>query len=208
MQKVVPAILTDSIKDLEKKLQSLQDATKWVHIDIMDGKLVPNQSFDVSKWNPAITYAFEMHLMVENPQEYLEDCARIGAKRVLIHAESVSPNETIQEMKKYEFERGMVLNIETSIDVLSEVAEDIDSAMLMSIHAGFQGQPFLPESLEKIQQTKERFPNLILGIDGGMSKVNIKTVFEAGADYIIIGSKVITAENPAVALRSVQEMVQ
>jgi ribulose-phosphate 3-epimerase len=208
MQKVVPAILTDSAEDLERKLQSLQGASEWVHIDIMDGSFVPNQSFNLKEWSGAEDYSIEIHLMVSNPIEYLEDCKRIGAKRVLIHVESENSDEAIEKREEYGFEIGLVLNIETPIDTLSGLSGDIDSAMLMSVHSGFQGQPFLPESLGRAKETKERFPDLLLAMDGGMSRTNIKKVFETGVDYIIIGSKVIAAEDPVAALRSVQEMVQ
>ena len=208
MQKVVPAILTDSVEDLENKLQVLKGESEWIHIDIMDGEFVPNQSFDLKEWGGTESYSIEVHLMVKNPLQYLEDCKRIGADRVLIHAEIENYSNAIERMKEYEFEIGLVLNVGTPVEVLSASSGDIDTIMLMSVHPGFQGQPFLPEALSSAREVKERFPDLALGMDGGISKDNIKEVFDTGVDYIIIGSKVISSEDPVYVLRSVQEMVQ
>jgi ribulose-phosphate 3-epimerase len=210
MQNIVPAILTQGIADMDEKIEELQEATKWIHIDVMDGVFVPNTSFDLALWNSfPKDIDLEVHLMVDTPTAYFKDCERIGAARVLVHAEaSEDISAVLDEIKQYSFEKGIVLKADTALDNLTVIAGRVDSVMLMSVVPGFQGQSFIPSSIERIKEVKKQFPDLLLGVDGGIDKTNIAEVFSAGADYTIIGSKIVKAENPKDALRGFQDMIQ
>jgi len=201
MQKVIPAILTSDPADLREKLQSLKEHTKWVHIDIMDGKFVENASITLSQLGEASQhFNIEIHLMVQEPEKYFEDCAAIHAKRVICHWEANKPDLS----GEHPFQKGIALNPETEIPIFET---EPDSILLMSVHPGFQGQEFIPSVLEKAKQIREKFPEMLIGMDGALGEENIKQAFEAGINYAVVGSTIIKAQDPAQALKNLEEMV-
>ncbi len=209
MQKVVPAILTADPVDLQGKLTILKGHTNWIHIDIMDGKFVPNTSVSLFELGEAYEYFnLEIHLMVTDPEKYFEDCKAIGAKRVIFHFEATeNPAHVLAEIEKYEFQKGIALKLETSPNALAPFQERIGSILLMSIEPGFQGQDFVPSVLEKAKETKRLFPNRALTMDGGIGEENIKDAFAAGVDYVVVGSRIVKTENPPEALRKLEAIV-
>lgn len=210
MQKIVPAILTQDPADLRQKLELLRGHSKWLHIDIMDGTLVPKSTVNLFELKEASKFFnLEIHLMVEDPFKYFEDCSGIGAKRVIFHGEAVQATEPIfSKLDSYEFQKGIVLNRETSLELVSAYAQKISSIVLMSIEPGAQGRPFDVAVLSKARKAKEMYPHLMLGVDGGIGKENIQSVFASGVDYAIVGSEIIRAENPLEVFKSLEEMVQ
>ncbi len=210
MQKIIPAILTADSEELRKQFSILRGNTNWLHIDIADGTFVKNQSISIFELQEAYKYFnLEIHLMVKNPERYFEDCDSMGAKRVIFHYEAVSNiTETQEKSAHYQFHTGIALNPETKLEVLNSVKERISSLLLMSVHPGFQGQEFIVSSLEKAREARKMFPEMLIGIDGGIAKENIKEVFSAGASYAIVGSKIVKAENPVEALRELEEMIK
>ncbi len=209
MQKIIPAILTNDPQELDVMLNALKEQTNWVHIDIIDGKFVENTTVNLFALEEAHQYFnLEIHLMVQNPEKYFEDCEAIGAKRVIFHYEATNNIEKVLQIGALKFQLGIALNPETSADVLKNVQGKFDTILLMSVHPGFQGQPFAPEVLGKIKNARELFSNLTLGVDGAVSKENIKEIFSAGASYVTIGSRIVRAENPGEALREFEQMVQ
>lgn len=201
MQKIVPAILTADPAQLKEQLGVLKGHSNWVHIDIMDGKFVPNTSISLFELGEAAQlFNLEIHLMVADPERYFEDCAAISAKRVICHWEA-KPNLS----GDHPFQKGIALNPETEIP-LFEI--EPSSILLMSVHPGFQGQEFVPSVLEKVKQVREKFPEMLVGMDGALGEKNIKQAFEAGINYAVVGSKIVKAENPAQVLKSLEEMVE
>lgn len=209
MQKVVPAILTKDPSELQRQLRVLKDQIHWVHIDIMDGKFVPATSISISELGEAYQFFnLEIHLMVENPERYFEDCKAIGAKRVIFHMEStVDMEKVLEEGGKYEFKKSIALNPKTPVDALLPFFEKIDSIVLMSIVPGAQGQEFISRVFEKIHEAKTIHPDIILSIDGGVGEENIQDLFKAGCDYVAVGSGIWKTEDPVASLRELQEMV-
>lgn len=210
MQKVIPAILTKDPADLKEKLQMLKNHTNLVHIDIIDGTFVPGRTVNLFELGEASEFFnFEIHLMVEDPFTYFEDCSGIGAKRVLFHGETIKEKNWIpSELDSYEFQKGIVLNLETSPGTVLAYAQEISSVLLMGVVPGAQGRPFDAAVLPKIKKVKELYPNLVCGVDGGIRKENIQSVFASGADYAVVGSEIMGAEHPLEVLKSLEEMVQ
>ena len=161
MQKVIPAILTSDSKELKEKLELFKGESQWMHIDVMDGKFVRNRSASLFALEDASEFFnLEIHLMVQNPEAYLEDCREIGAKRVVFHAETVENiSAFLEKAQQFEFQTAVALNPETAISPFPEVLRNV---LLMAIHPGFQGQKFLPLVLQKIADTKKLSPQLIL----------------------------------------------
>jgi len=201
MQKVIPAILAIDPADLQKKLQMLKGHTNWIHIDIMDGKFVPNTSVNLFELGEAAQhFNLEIHLMVQEPEKYFEDCAAIHAKRVICHWEA-NPNLA----GEHPFQKGIALNPETEVPSFETKPNSI---LLMSVHPGFQGQEFVSSALEKAKHIREKFPEMLMGMDGALGKENIKQAFEAGINYAVVGSNIVKAENPAQALKNLEEMIK
>lgn len=208
MQKVIPAILTSDPEELRKQLNIFKGHTNWVHIDIMDGEFVPNDSVSIFELGQAYEYFnLELHLMVKDPAKYFKDCEEIGAKRVIFHAEAVvNPQEILSRKKDFKFHLGMAFNPGTPIAGI-EAHKELDSILLMGIHPGFQGQEFIPSVLEKIKEARTLAPDLLIGVDGGVGSEHLKQVFDEGASYTVIGSTVMTSEDPVGTLRKLQVMV-
>lgn len=210
MQKVVPAILTGDPAELKEKLTLLKDHTNWVQIDIMDGKFVPNTSVNLFELGEACQFFnLEIHLMVENPEKYLEDCKGIGAKRVIFHLEaSDDPEAVLQKMEEWGFQKAIALNPATPVSQLALYIEKHDAVLLMSVNPGFQAQEFLVDVLKKIPEIRRLRSDILIGLDGGINETNIAQVFQAGADYVCVGSAIMKAEDPVAALRHLEKTVR
>ena len=209
MQKVIPAILTNDAQKLQEQLEALKDQSHWVHIDIMDGTFVPAVSINLVELKEANQlFNLEIHLMVKEPEKYFEDCNAIGAKRVYFHLTGTKdPVAVLLSMKQYQFERGIAINPETTIDQLAPYARNIDSVLLLSIVPGAQGNTFIPEVAKKILEIKTLNEKILIGMDGGIGKANIQDIFTKGADYVVLGSAVWKAKDPIASLRELEGMV-
>jgi len=214
MQKVIPAILTADSADLAKKLEMLRELCKWVQIDIMDGKFVQNVSVNLFELGEVSQFFdLEIHLMVEHPEKYLEDCKAIGARRVIFHVEaSENPARVLEDMEKYDFQKGIALNPSTPAEDVSRLVSRLDSILLLTVNPGFQGQEFIASALQKIEHLRDlpvgrQGSSILIGVDGGVREENIRKVFKAGADYVAVGSGIWKTENPAASFKELQEMV-
>ena len=210
MQKVVPAILTSDPAELLEGLRVLKGEASWVQIDIMDGKFVPNTSVNLFELGEACQFFnLEIHLMVENPEKYLEDCKGIGAKRVIFHLEAADdPEAVLQKMEEYGFQKAIALNPATPVSELAPYIEKLDAVLLMSVNPGFQAQEFIPDVLKKIPEVRRLRPDILIGLDGGINAENIKEVFQAGADYAGVGSAVMKSADPVAVLHRLEELVK
>lgn len=209
MQKVVPAILAQDSSLLQDQLVMLKNHTKWVQIDVMDGKFVPTVSVNISELGEAYQFFnLEIHLMVQDPENYLEDCNAVGAKRVYFHLTATKdPQAVLSSMERYQFQRGIAINPETTVEQLAPYAKNVDAVLLLSVVPGAQGHEFIPSVTEKVDQIRSLNPNVIIGMDGGIAKDNMLQVFKAGVDYVAVGSSIWKAEDPIAAFRELQEMV-
>ena len=180
-----------------------KNGLKWIHIDIMDGKFVPNITFgqniiDIIKKNSNLL--IDCHLMVENQEKYIEVFKKAGADLITVHVEpNLHIHRTIQKIKKLECKVGIALNPATSLSTLDWILEDIDLVLLMSVNPGFKGQKFINFTLEKIRKLKrivnEKKTNVKIQVDGGICKENIKKIKEAGADIFVVGSGIFFSNN-------------
>jgi len=209
MQKVLPAILTKDPQELQAQLRVLKDQSRWVHIDIMDGKFVPAVSINLAELGEANQFFnLEIHLMVQEPESYLEDCSAVGAKRVYFHLEGAKdPQAVLSSMERYQFERGIAINPETPAEELRPFLKKAEAVLLMSIVPGAQGNEFIPEMAEKIPQIKALNEKLLIGMDGGVNKLNIQNMFTKGVDYVVVGSAIWKEQDPLAVFTKLQGMV-
>lgn len=210
MQKVIPAILTADPADLRGKLEILKGHTNWVHIDIMDGYFVPNNSVSIFELSGVYeVFNLEFHLMVLEPEKYFRDCDEVGAKRVIFHYEASQSIDTVLEKAhQCQFHIGMALNPETTVEKVQPYLSQVDSALCMGIDPGFQGKEFIPDTMQKIPQIRFQRRDILVGMDGGVKEENIRDIFAAGADYAVVGSGIWKSHDPADSLKKLQEIVQ
>lgn len=190
MKTVVPSVLTKDYDELERKIRILEKLTDVIQIDIMDGKLVPNISLgadEVKKADPKSK--LEIHLMVKNPKAYIKPFADIGAFRAIFHIESDDdPLEVIKEIKDHNMEPGIAINPPTPVEKIIPFISLINVVLVMGVNPGFQGQKFIPETLDKVRTIKKIRPDVLIELDGGVNPEISPMLIDAGVDILNVGS--------------------
>jgi ribulose-phosphate 3-epimerase len=202
---LAPSILAANFSKLGEELQTCSDAgIQWFHCDIMDGHFVPNISYGpmiVETVRESQPEAFlDVHLMIENPDQYLEDFADAGADLISVHYEACPHlHRTIQQIKKLGCMAGAVINPATSVELLRPILPDLDLALVMSVNPGFGGQAFIESSYQKVKQLslirEEEDLSYLIEVDGGVGVKNIGKLVQSGTDVLVAGSSVFKADD-------------
>ncbi|AHM56760.1 ribulose-phosphate 3-epimerase Rpe [Peptoclostridium acidaminophilum DSM 3953] len=205
MIKLAPSILSADFANLEQDVRKVEAAgCEYLHIDVMDGHFVPNITIGPlivdSLKKKGIGMVFDVHLMIENPDSYVEDFAKAGADIIVVHQEACRHlHRTIQNIKSHGIKAGIALNPATPVDTIKHVIGDIDMVLIMSVNPGFGGQSFIDSVLPKISQIREMASNMSLKldiqVDGGIKPSNVRKVVEAGANVIVAGSAIFNSED-------------
>lgn len=199
MLELSPSLLSADFTNLKSEMEVLdKNGVKYLHLDVMDGMFVPNISFGpmiIKQLRPLTNMIFDVHLMIEDPDRYVQNFKDAGADILTVHYEACKHlHRTVSYIKSLGMKAGVSLNPATNIDVLDYVLEDLDLVLIMSVNPGFGGQSFIPSAIDKIKNLKakirERNLNVIVEVDGGVKTTNAKDVIEAGADLIVSGSDV------------------
>lgn len=204
---LAPSILAADFKKLGEEIKTVTDAgAQYLHIDVMDGMFVPSISFGmpvISSIRGITDCVFDVHLMIEEPDRYVETFAKCGADMITVHAETTKHlHRSIQNIKDHGLKAAVALNPATPLSVLDYVLPELDMVLLMTVNPGFGGQKYIPAMTEKIRTLRKRALELGLDldieVDGGINDSTIRTVLEAGANVCVAGSAVFgenTAEN-------------
>lgn len=204
MIKIAPSILSADFSNLAVEVKKIEDAgADLLHIDVMDGHFVPNITIGppvIAALKDKTSLPFDVHLMIEEPDKYIEDFVKAGADIISVHAEAcIHLNRTIFNIRNYGVKAAVALNPATPISVLDYILEDVDMVLLMTVNPGFGGQPFIIHMLDKIRKLKESIDNkkLIMDIevDGGINKDIVSQVIESGANVIVAGSAIFKSKN-------------
>jgi ribulose-phosphate 3-epimerase len=199
MKKLAPSILSaDFSKLAEEVAKTERGGADFIHVDVMDGHFVPNISFGAAVMKSLegkTSLPFDVHLMIENPDDYLEDFVTPNTEFITVHQEAcVHLNRTVQHIKSLGVKAGVSLNPATSLSTLDFILEDVDLVLIMSVNPGFGGQKFIPSALEKIRELAEirRAEELAfeIEIDGGAKLDNVQEIVSAGTDIVVAGSAV------------------
>jgi ribulose-phosphate 3-epimerase len=199
---VAPSILSADFAHLGRELARLEAAgADWVHVDVMDGMFVPNLTLGpaiIQALRPHSKLPFDVHLMIEQPERYLEDFRDAGADVLTVHAETCTHlHRTLTEIRRLGCLAGVSLNPSTPVNVLENVLDQLDLILVMSVNPGFGGQSFIPQSLHKLSQLKAMIAErpIYLEVDGGISPDNAQTVREAGANVLVSGSAIFKSSD-------------
>ena len=202
---IAPSILAADFANLQKESEMVNNSkADWFHIDVMDGMFVPNISFGMPVMKAIKKHAkkpFDVHLMIEKPERYIQDFKAAGADILTVHYEaSTHLHRTIQAIKAEGMKAGVAINPHSSVFLLEDVLSELDLVCLMSVNPGFGGQKFIPNTYNKVhdlrQMADELNPGLHIEIDGGVTSENADALIEAGADVLVAGSFVFKSENP------------
>ena len=211
--RIAPSILSADFARLGDEIAMVTEAgADWIHVDVMDGRFVPNLTFGakVIETVRALTHLpIDVHLMVVEPEKYLEDFAAAGASVLTVHPE-VSPHlhRQLMRIKELGCLAGASLNPSTPLDVVYEVAGDLDLLLIMSVNPGFGAQSFIPSSIDKIRRARAMLDEVdsraALEVDGGINRETIAQVWHAGADTFVAGNAIFKAKDPRAELRALR----
>ena len=204
MIQLAPSILSADFSRLGKSVETIEKAgAHLIHVDVMDGHFVPNISFGSAVMKSLVgktSMAFDVHLMIEEPDRYLEDFVTEQTEYITVHQEACRHiNRTVQHIRSMDVKPGVAINPGTPVSALEYVLEDADLILIMSVNPGFGGQKFIPSAIRKAQELKglrEKYGlDFRIEIDGGINLANVKTVIDAGVEIIVAGSSVFKAED-------------
>jgi ribulose-phosphate 3-epimerase len=209
MVKIAPSILSADFSKLgEEILEVEKGGADYIHVDVMDGHFVPNITIGpliVEAIRPITQLPLDVHLMIENPDQYIKAFADAGADYITVHVEaSRHLHRTIHYIKSFGVKAGVVLNPATPVESIQHIIGDVDMVLLMSVNPGFGGQKFIPEVLPKIRKVRkmaeEKGVNLEIEIDGGVNSETAKLCIEAGANVLVAGSAIYNEKDRAKAI--------
>lgn len=202
MVKIAPSILTADLSNLEKQIRFLEEGNAdLIHIDVMDGTFVPNITFGpllVKTIQKITNIPLDVHLMIINPEKYVEQFIDSGASYLTIHQEAtLHLHRTIEMIKKLGAKAGVSLNPATSLSTLDEILQYLDLVLIMSVNPGFGGQTFIESSLQRISRLKKMISsnklNTLIEVDGGINLENVEKVVKAGTDILVIGNSIFSS---------------
>jgi len=214
--KIAPSILSADFSRLGEEVRAaVEGGADYIHIDVMDGHFVPNITIGplvVSALKKVTKLPLDVHLMIENPDCFLDAFIAAGADIVTVHAETgYHLQRTLAAIRQQGAQAGLALNPATSLDVLEHLWPDLDLILLMSVNPGFGNQKFIPQVLPKIRQLRQQVdanaPRILIEVDGGVKLNNAAEVAQAGADILVAGSAVFGGNDPAAAVRQLKQAV-
>jgi ribulose-phosphate 3-epimerase len=212
---IAPSILAADFANLQREVSMINESTAdWVHVDIMDGMFVPNISMGipvVEAINRHSTKPLDVHLMIVQPERYLEAFRKAGAEVLSVHVEACPHlHRTLQQIKSLGCKAGVAINPSTSIQTLEDVIHDIDLVCVMAVNPGFGGQKFIEHTYQKVSRLKEMIvksgSTALIEIDGGVNLTNAPALRASGADVLVAGNFVFSASNPVAVIQQLKDI--
>jgi ribulose-phosphate 3-epimerase len=217
MKKIAPSILSADFGRLAEEIAAVEAAgADWIHIDVMDGHFVPNITIGpgvVASLRKTTKLPFDVHLMIENPEQYIDAFAAAGSDVITVHVEAARHlHRTLTRIKELGVKAGVSLNPATPLSLIEPILNELDLLLIMTVNPGFGGQKFISGVLPKIKTAKDIVsylsPQILIEVDGGITLDNIRTVADAGADIMVAGAAVFGSENYASTIEAMKTALQ
>jgi ribulose-phosphate 3-epimerase len=211
---IAPSILAADFARIADEIASVEDA-EWLHLDVMDGRFVPNIT-----WGPKIigdlrklsAQTFDAHLMIVEPERYVDDFRAAGCNRITFHLEATChAQRLLVHLREIGAKPGLAICPQTPVELLQDVIEDCDTVLVMSVNPGFSGQQFIPRAVEKVREARalvdRRNPACLIEVDGGIGADNARELVQAGADALVMGAAIFGKDDPAAELRRIRALL-
>ena len=213
---LAPSILSADFTNLAQQIRLVEiGGADWIHCDIMDGNFVPNITFGpliVKAARRATKLPLDVHLMIKNPDNFIEDFIQAGANHILVHYEEVVHlNRTVNHIRELGAKPGVVINPSTPVHVIRDIAEYIDIVLIMTVNPGYGGQEFISNSIRRIKEAvelrKEIGGKFLIEIDGGINSSTAKEAYEAGAEVFVTGAAIFETDNVSAAAMEIKNII-